>query len=267
MMGTRSILFVLGLAVLFMPTASAELTREEQAALKQRAAELEKAVASHKSERSKALLIKDVNAAVKLHKDAKELKTVQSKAVRVVGSVLGTKDRAVKIRAIRAIGEMGDRSGGKYLKPYLKQSDPKKRGPTMEAAIEAAGLVRDPSLVPSLLTIVKKSKDYGVAAQAMRSLGKYGDVKSKRKMILTELVKTVAKDRPGRRPGKDTDGDGSSDLGPAISGEETQNRWQALSATLTPTLNELTGRKMKYPEEWFQTVKSYKNRLDAIFTN
>ena len=100
-----------------------------------------------------------------------------------------------------------------------------------------------------------------------RSLGKYGDVKSKRKMILTELVKTVAKDRPGRRPGKDTDGDGSSDLGPAISGEETQNRWQALSATLTPTLNELTGRKMKYPEEWFQTVKSYKNRLDAIFTN
>ena len=267
MTGARSILFILGFAVLFMPAASAALTREEQAALKQRAAELEKSAAEHRRERSKALLMKDLDAAVKLHKDAKELKAVQSKAVRVVGGILGVKGRAVKIRALRAIGEMGDPSGGKYLKPYLRQSDPKKRGPTMEAAIEAAALARDSSLVRPLLTIVKKSKDYGVAAQAMRSLGKYGDVKSRRKTILTELVKTVAKDRPGVRRGKDTDGDGDIDLGSAVTGEEAQNRWQALSATLTPTLNDLTGRKLKFPEEWSQTVKSYKNRLDAIFTN
>ena len=267
MMGARTILSVFGLCLLLCASAGAELTREEQAALKQRAAELEKAVAEHKRQKSKATLMKDVDAAVKLHKDAKELKAVRGKAVRIVGGILGAKDRTVKIRALRAIGEMKDPSGGKYLKPYLKQSNPKKRGPTMEAAIEAAGLAPNPSLVPALLRIVKKSKDYGVAAQAMRSLGKYGDMKSKRKMILTQLVKTVAKDRPGVRRGKDTDGDGDIDLGSARTGEEAQNRWQALSATLTPTLNELTGRKLKFPEEWFQTVKSYKNRLDAIFTH
>ncbi len=267
MMGARTILSVFGLCLLLCASAGAELTREEQATLKQRASELEKAVTEHKRRKSKALLIKDVDAAVKLHKDAKELEAVRGKAVRIVGGILGAKDRTVKIRALRAIGEMKDPSGGKYLKPYLKQSNPKKRGPTMEAAIEAAGLAPSPSLVPALLTIVKRSKDYGVASQAMLSLGKYGHMKSKRKMILMELVKTVAKDRPGSRGRQDKTDDPDYSLPPASSGEDTRNRWQALAATLTPALNELTGRKLKFPEEWFQTVKSRKNNLDSIFTS
>ncbi|MFQ5844690.1 MAG: HEAT repeat domain-containing protein, partial [Planctomycetota bacterium] len=144
---------------------------------------------------------------------------------------------------------------------YLVQPDKRKSGALLEVAVETAGRVRDDQLVSALLKIVTKSKDLSIAAQAVKSLGKFGHSKAKRKKILTELVATVKKDKPGV----------SGTFNPLganrRSGEESVNRWQALTAVLTPALNELTGRKLRAPEEWFHTVQSYKSRLDEIFTH
>ena len=96
------------------------------------------------------------------------------------------------------------------------------------------------------------------AAAAVRALGAFGQNKRARAKILETLVKTVKRAAPGGRSGKG--GGGGGKAGGA------DPRWEALAPAMVESLNELTGRKVAKPDDWFELYDRHKSNLENLFS-
>ncbi len=227
--------------------------------------ELEKQVAEHATAKATDALTRDVAEVTKAYGEVADEK-LKSRVAILAGAILqAAGDDTLKRTAIRAIGQMGDMSAYKFMDGYVKQPDPKSVPPLLLEAIEAAGKMKAENAVDPMLQIVTKTKTYNAAVAAMKALANYGSSKRVRAKIVTDLIGTVRKDRPGRAPKKMTNGgvgDDSSVAG-GNTGEQGQSRWGALSGQLVETLNKLTGQNYATPEDWFGVFDKYKKSLEA----
>lgn len=175
-------------------------------------------------------------------------------------------DDAVRKAVIEAVGETKDKTLSGVLRPFLAQPDKKVMPPLLKPALEAAAKLADDELVVPLMTIVKDSKHMEAAALALKAFAGYGASKKARNGIVRDLIGTVSKDQPGVGKRWEKDGDsGPYETARTRTGDETQTRYQALSAALVPTLNAMTGQNCGSAEDWFALFERYKSSPGDLF--
>ncbi|MFO0932137.1 MAG: hypothetical protein U1E39_05455 [Planctomycetota bacterium] len=175
-------------------------------------------------------------------------------------------DEPVRKAVIEAVGETKDKTLSGVLRPFLAQPDKKVMPPLLKPALEAAGKLADEELVAPLMAIVKDSKHMEAAALALKAFAGYGASKKARNGIVRDLIGTVAKDQPGVGKRWEKDGDsGPYETARTRTGDETQTRYQALSAALVPTLNAMTGQNCGSAEDWFALFERYKSSPGDLF--
>lgn len=236
-------------------------------ALAKRLADLTARVKEHRAAKDIAGIQGDLKAAVRLHADTKDDKKLRKKVITLIGGVpSGMKSDTLRRDVLNALGQTRDPLGAKYIRFYLKQRNAKKAGEILLVAIRVAGEAPDGSLVSPLLKIVAKSKHLGAAAAALKTLGNFHGVKSHRAKILKAVVETVRKSKPGvKGVMKDpVEGDMYNHAG-----DETRNRWAALSSVLPKMLGQLTGNENygTSVDEWFTMYDDNKRNLKALFAD
>jgi hypothetical protein len=235
--------------------------------------EHEALVAKHKQEKAYQALVTDARTALALYKEGAGKDPYRERSLALIGTIVrATDEDAVVKSGLEALGETADLDGAKYVKPLLRQPNPKESSPILVAAIAAAAKLPASDLVEPLLQIVDDSKVFATSAAAMEALGHFGACKHKREKILLELAKTVEKNKPGQRPRPNSNQGGGLDPDPSVAGttgtgrqSETAARWIALAPVLPKAANELTGQKLQTAEEWFDLVKENKSRLEKLF--
>jgi HEAT repeat protein len=196
---------------------------------------------------------------------------VDAKGQKLLGAALSFAARSVQEEPVRkavieAVGETKDKALSGVLRPFLAQPDKRVLPPLLKPALEAAGKLADEELVTPLMTIVKDSKHTEAAALALRAFAGYGASKKARNGIVRDLIGTVSKDQPGVGKRWEKDGDsGPYETARTRTGEETQTRYQALSAALVPTLNAMTGQNCGSAEDWFALFERYKSSPGDLF--
>jgi hypothetical protein len=262
----RVVSLSLALSLLAAPLASAEAPSVDEATA--RVVELEAAVAQHKKDKDDNALAKDLDDVAAAHKATTDEK-LRDRLNALLGSILkGAKNDGLEKAALKTIGDLGDESNWKYVRPYVIQPDPKTQPPLLLDGIETAGKLKAPEAVPLLLKIVEKSKVYPAAGAAMRALGNYGENKRLRGKILEEIVTTTRKNVPGAG-GANSKGGFNPDTGEGGStggkGGTDASRWGVLSPALVEAANKLTGRTAASAEDWFELYDRHKGRLDDLF--
>jgi hypothetical protein len=167
---------------------------------------------------------------------------------------------------IVAVGDLKDPDLFNVVRPFLAQPD-KRAVPThLQPAIEATGKMAPDTGVELLMKIVTDSKEYNIAAAAMKAFGGYKDNKRVRVSILRDAINTVSKDKPsvGYR-WKKTGNDDPYITAKLRSSAESQSRWAALGPALVEGLNKLTGQNCGSPEDWFGMYDSYKTSPSTLF--
>ncbi len=226
---------------------------------------LDAAVRQHVKDKANDAVRADVVAIGKGYAsvDAKGQKLLAAALAFVAKTV---QDDAVRRATIEAVGETKDKALSGVLRPFLAQPDRKVLPPLLKPALEAAGKLADDELVVPLMSIVKDSKHVEAAALAMKAFAGYGASKKARNGIVRDLIGTVAKDQPGVGKRWEKDGDsGPYETARTRTGEETQTRYQALSAALVPTLNAMTGQNCGSAEDWFALFERYKSSPGDLF--
>lgn len=146
--------------------------------------------------------------------------------LRAAGRATRHADARVQAAALRAIAAMGAPAGAAYVEPFLRDM---KVAPGAEAvtlaAVEAAGRLRPPSLVPALLRLARKSKNLTLADRALMALGRYRTAPERLREQVTEKVLEATK---------------------ALSRQ--RSRWRRLRAPALRALQLLTGRKLNSVE-------------------
>lgn len=197
--------------------------------------------------------------------------SVDAKGQKLLGAALtfvgkSVQEEPVRKAVIEAVGETKDKALSGVLRPFLAQPDKKVLPPLLKPALEAAGKLADEELVVPIMAVVKDSKHTEAAALAMRAFAGYGASKKARNGIVRDLIATVAKDQPGVGKRWEKDGDsGPYETARTRTGEETQTRYQALSAALVPTLNAMTGQNCGSAEDWFALFEKYKSSPGDLF--
>jgi hypothetical protein len=215
----------------------------------------------------KAAILKKATA---LYNDASADDELRMKVLSFVGTAAkGTKGDEVRTMVLHTLADIGDLRAAKYIKPYLRQANPKKAPPLLATAVATAMEVPDPSLVGPLLKIVTTSKLSGIIEEAIQALGKFKSAKKLRTRILKTLVAEAKKVKPGARPrmrGGQEDIQGGAG-GTTQFGRETgaSARWAALSACVPSALSELTGQDIGGMEEWIRLVKQSRGKLGRLF--
>ena len=257
--GIRSCAIALITAVL---TATPALAGES---LQERVADHEDRVDAHRREKASAALEEDLQHTIALFREAEgtpDADKVQARLIKQVGALTKVRDDVVRIAALDTLGTLGHKGCARYLKPFLKPYKDERGQERAAAAIQSAGEVADDALVQPLLKVVDKSKNYSVAAEAVRALGKFRDCKRHRKRIVEELAKTLRSDMPAApKPGRDT---GDSYI-PGKHGRAGTARWIALSTVLPAALNELTGQDIANVGDWLALIREYRRDLGALF--
>lgn len=239
---------------------------------KERLKEISLSVKAHKKALDLSGLEDDLERAKTLYGEARAEDKLCGQLIKLVGSLTrGSKDMPLATAMLRALAEIGDPRGARYVKPYLRQRD-KKQAPAMLAvAVDAAADVRHSSLVKPLLEIVLKSKTYAIAAKCVATLGHYKDIKRSRNTIVETLLKALKKCKPGGRPrmrGGSTSMDGSGgDMGGSGSGQGggAGARWAALRGAVPRALQNLTGQEFGGTDEWLAVLKEYKGKYGQLF--
>lgn len=253
------------IAALLFTTGAAAARADES--LAERVERHEDRMDAHRKDDATSELQGDLKLAVELFREAEEApdgEKIQERLVKEVGSLSRDRDEALRIAALCALGQMAHEDCATYVKRYLKPYHDAPRQRVALAAIDAAGLVADDSLVRPLLRIVDKSKNYDMAAKAVEALGRFGDSKRYRKMILEELLDTLKRDMPAApKPGRDT---GDAYL-PPKNGHAGTSRWAVLSRAVPSSLNELTGRNLRSLGDWIAIVKEHDKDLDLLFVD
>lgn len=255
------------------PAALAGEAEDRKAELTTKFKALAVEVKGHKKAKDYDALDGDLTRARELYEEASGEDKLRGQIVDLFGSISrGCKSDVVAPYVLDALADIGDLRGAKYIKPFLKQRNVKVSSSLLQKAVAAAGEVPDPSLVEPLLKIVEKSKTYGIAADAIESLARFGKCKKKRCKILERLCKSIKKSKPGGRPGMRggggmDDGSGSVSESSAMgqAGGATA-RWNALARVLPGALNDLTGRDIHQATDWFDLVSESKGKLAILFT-
>jgi hypothetical protein len=223
-------------------------------------------IAQHAEEGEDAALVEVLDDVVALHERASDDEQ-RAEVNGLFGAVLrATRNEGVEKAVLEAIGRTGDEANWRYVRPYLRQPDPKEEPPLLVEAIETAGEILAPGAIDPLLRIARKSKTYPAAAAAIRALGSYGSNERSRARILEEIVETVRKSVPGGRGMQKggTSGDGEG-YGSTYGGRGDASRWSVLAPALVEAANRLTGREAATAEDWFEIVERYEGRLDDVF--
>ena len=116
----------------------------------------------------------------------------------------------------------GAPEGAAYVEPFLRSGEVEKdEEPLVLAAVEAAGRLRPPVLVPQLLRLAQGSPNLTLADQALVALGRYRDADPELRRQVAAKVLDVCESLSRQRP-----------------------RWQRLRAPGLRALQLLTGRKL-----------------------
>ncbi len=185
----------------------------------------------------------------------------------LLGTIIqGTQDQEVRRAAIKAIGETKNPVLGKFLVPHLAQPDKGAEPPLLKDAIEAMSKVVSDDGVQPLMNLVKDSKNYQVAAAALKAFSTYGDMKRLRVNIGRDIIATVSKDQPsvGLRL-KNDDGSGPYATARTKTGDDTRARYEALSTAMVETLNKMTGMRCGTPDDWFALWDNHKSKPADLF--
>lgn len=240
---------------------------------------LKKDLNAHRKANALRKLREAVKAAERLYLDAESDDRLRGRIVDLVGGLTKVKgNEQIVIMGLHGLGDLGDERGARYVRGKLSQPNVKRSGVILEAAVATAADVVHPSLVGPLLKIVTKSKTFGVAADAIQSLGRYGRVEKQRVRILKTVVESVRKDRAGALSGGGSGGGARGGGGggmstdpeqggslPARSGGAANGRWRALSSVLPGAMNDLTGQDVPSVDDWIRLVKDNRGSLKDIF--
>jgi HEAT repeat protein len=180
--------------------------------------------------------------------------------------IKGTTDDGVQKVVIKAIGDSKSPGLFRFIQPFLVQPNKTEIPPLLEDTIEATGKLAADEGINQLITIVKDSKNYPLAAKAIKALGSYGQSKTRRNNILREVLNTVQKDQPsvGLRY-KNDDGQGPYATAKTKTGDETKARYEALSGPMVEALNRMTTQKCGSPDDWFSLWDKYKGSPGDLF--
>jgi hypothetical protein len=179
-------------------------------------------------------------------------KSTRSKLLKEAGDVLKGRDlESLAEPTVEALAQCDDPKGAfKHLRRYMPgPKDKNEVTPLGLKVIEAAGTLAPNEAIKPLQDLASKSRDYKAAAAAIASLGKFKGSK-KRVGILEELVKLMRLFRPPNT---------------GQVGKETADRWKALAEPLVVACNELTGQKLKSPDDWVNVWNENKHKPAAIF--
>jgi hypothetical protein len=232
-----------------------------------KATELETLITQHKKEKAAQALLVDAKSAAALHKEVGDRPDLKKRCMGFLDDIVDfVREDSEKKSVLDTIGSTGAPEGAKIVKKYLRQPDPEKSDPVLLTAIKVAGLLPASETVEPLLGFVENSKEMGVAAAALESLGSFGKIKSKRVKILETCVKVVSQVQPGGR-GRPKAGQGAMDpnaQGYSNGTSSATARWGALAPVLPASMNKLTGQNLGSPQQWFQVVKDTTN-LNTLF--
>lgn len=260
--GVVSLLSALALLLVGIYVASPAHADET---LRERLTDHEHRVKAHRRDRASRRLEDDLQRAIALFREAEgtpDCEVVQKRLLKQVGSLTRVRDDIVRIAALEALGILGHADGARYVKPFLRPARNERGQKRAVAAIRAAGEIADEALVLPLLRIVDKSKHYGVAAQAVRALGKFRECTRYRERIVEELAKTLRSDMPAApKRGRST----QDAYIPGKHGHAGTARWVALSRVLPRALNELTGQRVASVGDWLALIQEYRRDLGALF--
>lgn len=254
---------VLAVAVLGIGGATASADAAADAALKESIAKIDALVKDAQLHITNAAgddqLQADIALATKFAEEMSDAKQ-RLRCVDVIGTLMkATTHDDVERSALKAFTKLGDPAAGKYVAPLIYQPTFDATPPLLNDAIECAAKIKSDDTVDRLIRIVEKSDVLPLAVTAMRALSQFGTSKRMRERILDSLVGTVEKDRPGK----------SGALNPRgvviRSGEDSRNRYEALSGEMCTCCNKLTGQNVASPEDWFTLRKQHKGTLGDLF--
>jgi hypothetical protein len=167
--------FVVALALPAVPAAAedkpapAPAVPAEELALK--ITGLEAQVQQHVEEKSADAMRQDLVEVQKLLPTVTDAK-LRARVTALVPKILGAaKDDVLIKAALKALGETGDASLYRHLKPFLAQPNPKDLPPFLLDAIDVASKLKADDSVNVLLALVEKSKRLEVAVAAMKAPG------------------------------------------------------------------------------------------------
>ncbi len=255
------------LLTLGVSTASADVNKDAAKAAAKEYADLAARVKSHRADKDMSGLTGDLKAAVTLHLANDDNKSLRKKLINLIASVpKGMSNNDLVKETLTSLGKTADGDAANHIKVYLKQRDTKTADDVLLVAIRVAGEVPHQNLSGSLLKILTKSKHMGAAAAALTALGSYRKVKNQRVKILKAIVDSIRKSKPGvKGNAKDpVQGDQYNHAG-----EETRNRWAALSQLMTKSLGKLTGNENygASAEDWFTMYDDNKRDIKSLFSD
>jgi hypothetical protein len=206
------------------------------------------------------VLIGDISLAAKAAAEMSDAK-LKGRCIDLIGTLMkGTSADDVERAAMKAFGQLGDSSAGRYIAPLIFQPAFKDNPPLLNDAIECAAKIKSDDTVEPLIRIVEKSDVLPLAVSAMRALSNFGSSKRMRERILDELLSTVERDRPGRTGRMNPFGRVN-----VKTGEDAKNRYEALVGEMVTACNKLTGQNVASAEDWWALRKQHKGALGELF--
>ena len=206
----------------------------------------------------KARKDKDVSAlgsalvrAVELH-NGLEGDSMRKKLQAAVGSLLKSK-RAAALHgeALSALEQLDDGDGVfKQLKPVLPGNGDAKVDAKGLHAIQIVGAVGSTKGVKYLTALAFNGKSMDAREEAVRSLGRYREVKTARVGALKSLLELLLKLKPveGKPPA-----------------EAQRKAWGALERPIVKALDDLTFLELKKSSAWVEWHGANKDKLKSVF--
>lgn len=155
------------------------------------------------------------------------------------GKATRSKNAEVRLAGVRAVASMGGPKAAALIEPFLRELNPKPdQRPALLTAIQAAGRLHVPTLVPSLMALAKSGKDPTIADQALLALGQYHKLSNRERKALVDKVLALTKSLSRNR-----------------------RRWNRLRAPGLRCLQLLTGRKLNSVElfaDWWKIARDAK---------
>lgn len=191
-------------------------------------------------DRAKIALLREATELYRYPASEKEAQALFEAA----GKATRSKNAEVRLAAVRAVASMGHPKAAALIEPFLREKNPKpEERPALLSAIEAAGRLHDPTLIPSLLALAKSGKDPTIADQALLALGRFHALPMRQRKALVDkaldLTKSMARNR---------------------------RRWSRMRAPGLRCLQLLTGQKLNSVDlfiDWWKVAKDRKDPFAA----
>lgn len=246
----RRVLFILLVVSLLVPALPAAAKDDPEKLAEAKA--LVATIADQRKAKDAAGLLESFKGLVDLHNGLED-KGVRGKLQKEVGAAL--KDRKlgdVHSTAVATLSELNDPKGAyKQLKRFVPGPKEEKMSDLGSEVLSAVARLAPDRALGDLYDLAEKAKDHDAGAAAIKALGHFGKSK-KRVDVLETLIDLIKRFKPSR--GKDTN-----------IGQATLKRWEKLGPALINGLNQLTGQKVRDPDEWMQMYKESKKKPSELF--